>query len=215
MQKFEICQLYVFSKLQWRFTIYNLSETWVIQNIDNHFSKFYRKWLQLPVSANITHLSLPNKKLGRNIRTAKQTYNECKVTVRRIRICSVNEEVRKLYEITTIKNVNSDSVVNKAVSEDLPNHNVKEKCKSIFTKEKTESIWNDFMGLKEQCVIIKYIVDVCLTKDISSWQVLVNRFPVNIRNFCRRYLVMSLANNSNLKQWKISRFGACLLCGKL
>ena len=173
LQKIEICQLYVFSKLKWRFTIHNLSEIWVIQNIDNHFSKFYRKWLELPVSANITHLSLSNNTLGLNIRTAKQIYNECKITVRRILRCSVNEEARKLYEITTIKNVNSDSVVNKAVSEDLPNHKVKEKCKSIFTKEKTESIWNDFMGLKEQCVITKYIVDVCLTKDISSWQMLV------------------------------------------
>ena len=77
------------------------------------------------------------------------------------------------------------------MSEDLPNHKVKEKCKSIFTKEKTESIWNDFVGLKEQCVIIKYIIDVCLTKDISLWQMLVKRLPVNIHNFCRRYLVMS------------------------
>ena len=153
----------------------------MIQNIDNHFSKFYRKWLELPVSANITHLSLSNSTLGLNIRTAKQIYNECKITVRRILRCSVNEEARKLYEITTIKNVNSDSVVNKAVSEDLPNQEVKEKCKSIFTKEKTESIWNYFIGLKEQCVIIKYIVDVCLTKDISSWQMLVKRLPVNIQ----------------------------------
>ena len=71
LQEIEICQLYVFSKLKWRFTIYNLSETWVIQNIDNHFSKFYRKWLQLPVSANISHFSLPNNNLGLNIRTAK------------------------------------------------------------------------------------------------------------------------------------------------
>ena len=71
------------------------------------------------------------------------------------------------------------------------------------------------MGLKEQCVIIKYIVDVSLAKDISSWQMLVKRLPVNIHNFCRRYLVMSLANNSNLKRWKISSSGACLLCGKL
>ena len=137
------------------------------------------------------------------------------ITVRRILRCSVNEEARKLYEITTVKNVNSDSVVNKAESEDLPNHKVKEKYKSIFTKEKTESIWNDFVGLKEQCVIIKYVVDVCFTKDISSWQMLVKRLPVNIHNFCRRYLVMSLANNSSLKRWKISSSGVCLLCGKL
>ena len=31
LQKIEICQLYVFSKLKWRFTIYHLSETWEIK----------------------------------------------------------------------------------------------------------------------------------------------------------------------------------------
>ena len=55
------------------------------------------------------------------------------------------------------------------------------------------------MGLKGQCVIIKYIVDVCLTKDISSWKMLVKRLPVNIHNFCRRYLVMSLANDGRFQ----------------
>ena len=57
LQKIEICQLYIFSKLKWRFTIYHLTETWVSQKIDNQFSKYYRKWLQLPVCANTTHLS--------------------------------------------------------------------------------------------------------------------------------------------------------------
>ena len=115
LQKIEIFQLYVFSKLKWRFTIYNLKETWVNQNIDNQFSKYYWKCLHLPVCANITHLSLPNKKLGMNVQTAKLIYNECKITLRRILKYSRNEEARKLYEIT-MKYVNSDPIVNKAFS---------------------------------------------------------------------------------------------------
>ena len=148
LQKVEICQLYVFSKLEWRFTIYHLNETWVNQNIDNQFSKYYREWLQLPVCANTTHLSLPNKKLGMNVPTAKLIYNECKITLRRFLRCSRNEEARKLYEMTTFKNVNSDTIVNKAFSQDLPNNKIKDKCKSILNKEITKSVWNNFMGLK-------------------------------------------------------------------
>ena len=67
LQKIEICQLYVFSKLEWRFTIYHLNETWVNQNIDNQFPK-HCKWVKLPVCDNMTHLSLPNKKLGMMLR---------------------------------------------------------------------------------------------------------------------------------------------------
>ena len=53
-----------------------------------------------------------------------------------------------------------------------------------------------------------------MVKDIQSWQILVKRLPMNIHNFCRKYLVMSLANNSNLKRWKISDSELCSLCTK-
>ena len=82
-------------------------------------------------------------------------YNECKITLRRVLKCSRNEEARKLYQMITMKNVNSDSFVNKAFSKDLPNNKIKTKCKSILNKETTESVGDNFMGLKEQCISIK------------------------------------------------------------
>ena len=90
----------------------------------------------------------------------------------------------------------------------------KDKCKSILNKEITESVCNNFMGLKEQCILIKQIIEVSTVKDILSWQILVKLLPVNIHNFCSRYLVMILANNSNLKRWKISSSELCSLCTK-
>ena len=71
-----------------------------------------------------------------NVKTAKLIYNECKITLRRSLRCSRNEEPRKLYEMTTFKNVNSDTIVNKVFSQDLPNNKIKDKCKSILNKEK-------------------------------------------------------------------------------
>ena len=50
--KIEICQKYVYSKI--KLSIYDLSETWVKE--DSCLNRLYRKWLQLPISANITHL---------------------------------------------------------------------------------------------------------------------------------------------------------------
>ena len=70
--KIDIVELYVFSKLKWRFSVYNISETSVAENIDNEINRYYRKWLQIPISGNITHLSLPKKMLGFNIKTAQQ-----------------------------------------------------------------------------------------------------------------------------------------------
>ena len=104
--------------------------------------------------------------------------------------------------------------MNKAFSQDLPNSKIKAKCKGIVNKEITESVWDNFMGLKEQCILIKQIIEVSMIKDTQSWQILVKRLLINMHNFCRRYLAMSLANNSNLKRWKISNSELCSLCTK-
>ena len=77
-------------------------------------------------------------------------------------------------------------------------------------------MWNNFMGLKEQNALISYLVsDITTKKQISSWQSLITRLPVNIYTFSRRYLTSCLANGSNLKRWKFSINGNCGLCNKL
>ena len=50
------------------------------------------------------------------------------------------------------------------------------------------------------------------SKEISRWQRLVKNLPINLHNFCQRYLVSSLANRTNLKRWKISENNNCELC---
>ena len=123
--KIEICQKYVYSKIKWDLSIYNLSETWVKENIDFYSNQSYRKWLQLPISANITHLRMPHNKLGLNIISAKKLYSECKLSVRRILKTSPNLEARKLYETTSTKHFNSDSIINKIVTVDPEKYKVK------------------------------------------------------------------------------------------
>ena len=58
LRKIEICQQFIFTELKWQFSIYNLNETWVAETLDNKFSKFYGRWLQNPVSGNISNFSL-------------------------------------------------------------------------------------------------------------------------------------------------------------
>ena len=80
-----------------------------------------------------------------NVKTTKLSYNECKITLRKVLRCSRNEDEnkRKLYEMATMTNVNSNTIVNKTFSQDLPNNKIKDKCKSILNKEITESVWDN------------------------------------------------------------------------
>lgn len=75
-----------------------------------------------------------------------------------------------------IKSLNSDCIVNKAFSKEVPS------CK-------TEGVWNYFRSLKGQCILIKHGIEVSMVKDIKSRQMLVKRSLVNIHNFCRRYFI--------------------------
>ena len=109
LNKIEIVQRYVFSKVKWKFSIRNLRESWVSENTDNTINKHYKKLLQQPISSNTTHLKLPKTKLELNIITVKQIYIECKLLTIRTLKSSSNKETNKLYEITSYKNIREDT----------------------------------------------------------------------------------------------------------
>jgi hypothetical protein len=210
--KILIVQRFVFSKIKWSFSIYDLSETWVKQKVDDAIlNRYYRKWLNMPISGNISHLCMPTKCLGLKMSTAKQIYNNCKLTVRRILKCSTNDDARQLFNLTVNNNRKIDNIVT-SVDKEQPNYKTKKVCDSIMKKRERNTIWDKFMGLNEQCKLISFIVDECFVSDIISWKNISNSLPTNIFRFCRRYLVFSLANNSNLHRWKISSNGLCSLC---
>ena len=51
-----------------------------------------------------------------------------------------------------------------------PTTKLKQTVKVSLQRKKTESVWNDFMSLIGQCIIVKHIIEVCVVKDIKSWQ---------------------------------------------
>ena len=130
-------------------------------------NRYYRKWLHFPVSGNITHLSLLKSKLGLNIKTLKQIYVECKVSVRQTLKLSRNEEVKSLYQLTNNKNVNTEFLI-KLI--DIPEkHLFRNKTKSVLSKRTKETIWNEFLNLKEQCDVIKFLVNSILMNQLVQW----------------------------------------------
>ena len=113
LNKISIVQIYVFNKLRWRFSIYDLTETWVDKNIDKIISKFVRKWCQLPVCANFEHLSFPLSRLGVDFKSAKMLYNQWKLSTRRILRQSKNPEIQKLYSLMSSSHINHDCFLQK------------------------------------------------------------------------------------------------------
>ena len=62
--KINIVNKFVYSKLRWDPTIYDLPETWIAENLDNKVNSYIRKWLSITVSDNVNQLRLNVKNLG-------------------------------------------------------------------------------------------------------------------------------------------------------
>ena len=161
LHQIEIIQRYVISKLKCRFSMHNLFETWISETLDSHINLYYRKWLNIPVSGSITHLTLPKSKLGLSIKTHQKIYVECKFGVRRTLKTSLNEDISNLYKLTSKKNLNSDSILEKINSAEK--RTIKNQSCTLLSSQSKESTWNGFLNLKEQCGIISFLLSLIPT----------------------------------------------------
>ena len=202
---------YVYSKIKWDLSIYDLSETWVKENIDSNLNRLYRKWLQFPFSANITHLHMPQNKLGLDITSAKNLYNEYKLSVRRILKTSPNLEGRKLTKSQALNMLIQTQSQIKLLPWSPKNTRLKRTVVKSLTITITKNMgrFHTIEGTKQHRSVNHNTqqqqrnIQVAETCQKSS---------NNLHNFCRKYLVASLANRTNLKRWKISENNNCELC---
>ena len=58
---------YFLSEISWNFTVSDISKTWICETLDGIASKYFQKWLELPVFATLSNVLLPQSKFGLNI----------------------------------------------------------------------------------------------------------------------------------------------------
>ena len=92
-------QRYVLSKLSWHLTVANLSKTWVIENLDNVVVRFVRKWLDLPISATLSGVSLPRNQFGLNLLLPSVEFLQCQTVLRTALKCSSNDVINPCGEV--------------------------------------------------------------------------------------------------------------------
>ena len=94
-------QRYVLSKLSWHLTVSNLSKTWVIQNLDNVVVRFVRKWLDIPISATLSGISLPRNQFGLNLLVPSVKFLQCRTVLHTILKSSSNDTITFLWRSTS------------------------------------------------------------------------------------------------------------------
>ena len=114
--------------------------------------------------------------------------------------------MRELFEITGMKNIRNDSIVKRSANAKV--------AKSTLDKEIQNEIITSITKLKEQNALLSSLQQNVTKTTIRNWNLLFNSLPSNVFNFCRKALIFSLNDNSNLARWKIRNSPNCDLCGK-
>ena len=162
----KIVSRYVCSKRRWNLSIYEVSETWTIQNLDSIVKTYVKRWLHLHQGANFRHLHVPNKKFGMRFSLLSDIYRFCQLAKRSVLKESLNDEIKELYKLTVQKHHSEERL--RAIE-------TTQKPKGRLNKEIIKDIVKCFSNLRQQNVIINNLQKLCDVKTIISWQKLCKR----------------------------------------
>ena len=198
---------YVYSKLRWRLSIYDISQTWVVRNLDDKVIRYTKDWLHFHQGANLGHIKLSINKFGFGFQLpssniSSNIFKFCKLSMRVILKKSKNKEIRALFKTTSTSNIAIDSVI--VNNEDNPNLALKHQIEN--------NVLEHLAGLTEQNAVMQHMKMEATSKQISTRKQVCDRLPTNIFVFIRRALIFSLLNNSNLHRWGKIDSAACDLC---
>ena len=99
--KLLLYQRYILSKLYWHLTVATLRKTWVIQHLDNIVTRFVRQWLDLPISANLSGIILPNNQFGLNLQLPSLKFIQCQTVLRNSLQSSQHNAITSLWKSTS------------------------------------------------------------------------------------------------------------------
>ena len=202
-QKIDIVMLYVYSKLRWRLTAYDISHTWVKQNLDSIVTEYIKRWLNLHQGSNTRHLFLPTNKLGIRLSFPSDLLKACQLVKRSILKTSKNQEMKDLYKITIAKHIEEERLLK---------DREKTVANRLLRKETALKVMRDMEGLKEQNTIMKDLRILCTGKVINQWNEISQQMTANIYKFARKALIFSLPVGNNLKRWNKIKSDKCQLC---
>ena len=92
---------YILSKLSWHLTVADLFKTWIIENFDHVVIRFIRQWLDLPISATLSGISLPRNQFGLNLLLPSVKFQQCQTVLRSTLKSSSNDAIKPLWKTTS------------------------------------------------------------------------------------------------------------------
>ena len=196
-KKLMIYSHYLLSKLSWDLTIADLDVTWVKNTLDNLCHNHICCWLEIPPCGTIEILLLSTTQYGINRLNISTKFEQCQVTIRKSLKESPNEDIRELFQITSVgSNIKYYSF---------------ESTREVLVQAR-QSKKEKITGLKSQSEIVTSVWEEALASTRSKWFSVQKVLPKNIFNFTIRYFNNTLATKSNMQKWGKAFTKICDYC---
>jgi hypothetical protein len=202
--KLKIVRLYLPTQFNFELRLYDLSQTWIQNELDTAIINSIRDWFQYPTNscvAEIIHLPLSYGGLG--IPSLKFIAAKQSLSVRANLKVNSDPSMRLLWEATSPKNIPTDArIVNSTLPEAVRN----------LSAEALASSLNHIESLTVQGPSISSISSVLGRQEIKRWSNFSLSLPDNTFKFVRKALQNQLATASNMKLWHRIPNNLCTLC---
>ena len=160
--------------------------------------RFVRKWLDLPISATLSGISLPRNQFGLNLLLPSVKFLQCQTVLRTALKSSSNDAIKSLWRSTGFgMNIQYDTY-----------RNTRQVLKAV-RQSHTDKLGSH---LTSQGFLITFLLNHSLRTANSLWSSAQSKLPKNIFNFTVRYLNNTLATRKNLKLWNLSQTSDCSFC---
>ena len=203
--KLKIFAKYIPSQFIFQLRLYNLSSTWIAENLDALCVRYVRRWVEAPVSSCIKQwLISPSKYCGLGIPSFQSRAENLKIGKRYALKNSPNENIRELWSDSIKDNITSDSLLQQFSLKQAINCN---------KEAQTKAASDHFLTLGSQGKIAKAVSEYIPSKQITNWSKIVDLLPGHVYNFVRKAVQSQLPTFDNLHRWGRAPSNLCPMCG--
>src|SRR6218665_1128372 len=203
--KLKILRAYIPVQLNFDLPIYDLSYTWIEQNLDAAVVSALNEWVELPNGTCTSEfLQLLLNKGGYGIPSLKSTAQKLRLNLRFALKHNTNKDLRNIWELSSLKNTPIDSLLHRVPSKTL--------AAQTLMKEEREKAVEHIAFLKIQGKTFNAVNDAFEGKLISKWsQMTQNILPSTFFTFVRKTFQQQLATAANIFRWKKTDSDKCPL----
>ena len=207
--KLKILRNFIPSQFNFDLRVYDLSYTWIEQNLDSLTVKAVNDWLELPNgSCTAEFLQLPAKQRGYDIPSMKMTAQKLRLGIRFLLKHNKDDELRNIGQATSTKNIPLDSLINA--------QHTKSAAMTSLESQHLEAATQHVTSLTIKGKSFNSIMEAFDEKTINSWSTLINDLlPERLFLFVRKAFQQQLPTASNLFRWKKTDSNLCQLCGSV